>query len=621
LIDNKTTIVKIPLDSNWEDFSMTILFQSHSGREKQKSADPARAAMRAAPPALPDIAVDEQADFGYFVPPQNAPGNYLPESPATVSELDALGDLMVKAGQEDPAHDSTMPPVLTYWGQFLDHELTARTDRESQVSNVKDPHPPAPPTNVERDLRNARSPRFDLDSVYGGSPIGSGITADMVTIISGMRHPKFVNKMRVGTAVAPDTQQGPLPDDVLDEHRDLPRYVQVQQSVRNAALRVADASMQDPDLSNFKNTLPQRALIGDARNDENLVVAQFHLSFLRFHNKVVDFLENHPTGWIADFSSAQTLTRLHYQWLIVEGYLKGVCDPAVVDRVLQDRASHFFKFRAEFDTRRSGSRLGNALPLEFSVAGYRFGHSMVRGDYDYNRIFGRPGTGVRPNILPKASLNLLFGFTGGGGRINTDKRLPKNWVIDWTRFTSVSPHDSADGLPARVARKIDTALAPPLGSMVKEGEDPRDIQFREMLKNLARRNLRRGYNLRLATGQALHAQLAQSGAVQSAPIADISTVFGAKPELQDFLKTSQSRFFERTPLWFYLLAEAEQAGGNHLGEVGSFLVASTFVGVLLADPDSALSRGFEPGQSPLAMSDNSPIDSIEKWMRFASVMP
>ena len=90
--------------------------------------------------------------------------------------------------------------------------------------------------------------------------------------------------------------------------------------------------------------------------------------------------------------------------------------------------------------------------------------------------------------------------------------------------------------------------------------------------------------------------------------------------MRDFLKNSQSKFFERTPLWFYILAEAEKAGGNSLGEVGSFLVASTFVGVLLADPDSALSRGFDPTQSPLRMRDNSPIDSLAKWMRFASVM-
>jgi hypothetical protein len=598
---------------------MTILFQTHSGREKEKGPAPLAAAAAAAkaaaaaPPAGTDIAVDEQADFGYFVPPLDAPENYLPAAPATVDELDTLGDLMIDAvaDPEVTVTDSTMPPVLTYWGQFLDHELTARTDRESEITSIKVPHPPAVSSTVESKFRNARSPRFDLDSVYGGSPVGTGITADMVTVISGLRHPTLVNKMRVGTAIEP----GPLPD-ALDENRDLPRYVQVQASVRDAALRVAQASMNAADFAKFSAGLPQRALIGDTRNDENLVVAQFHLSFLRFHNKVIDFLAGHNTGWIADFASAQTLTRLHYQWLIVEGYLKGACDPAVVAKVVQDRASHFFKFRAEFDSRRQNSRLGNALPLEFSAAGYRFGHSMVRAFYDYNKIFGRPGI-----FLPKATLDLLFQFTGGGGNIDATKRLPKNWIIDWTRFVGVAPHDASDGRPARVARKIDTALAPPLKTMVKEGNDPADPPpLQALFKNLARRNLRRGYNLRLPTGQALHALLKQNGAVQSAPIADVSTIFNSRPTLRDFLKNSQSKLFERTPLWFYILAEAEKAGGNHLGEVGSFLVASTFVGVLLADPDSALSRDFSPAQSPLRMDDNTPIDSIAKWMRFASVM-
>jgi hypothetical protein len=564
----------------------------------------------AGPPAGTDIAVDEQADFGYFVPPLDAPENYLAVSAATVDELDTLGNLMIdsNAGPEDPGTDSTMPPVLTYWGQFLDHELTARTDRESEITSIKKPHPPAASSTVESKFRNARSPRFDLDSVYGGSPVGTGITADMVTVISALRDPALVNKMRVGTAIDP----GPIPDG-LDENRDLPRYVQVEDSVRDAALRVAQASMSAEEFAKFSAKLPQRALIGDARNDENLIVAQFHVSFLRFHNKAIDFLASNNTGWIADFTSAQTLTRLHYQWLIVEGYLKGVCDPAVVNRVVQDRASHFFKFRAEFDARRPGSRIGNALPLEFSVAGFRFGHSMVRAIYDYNKNFGRP-----PG---RATLELLFLFTAGGGSIDPNKRLPKNWIIDWTRFVGVAPHDAADGKPARLARKIDTALAPPLKTMVKEGKDEvNDSPLQELFKNLARRNLRRGYNLRLPTGQALHKLLKQNGAVQSAPIADLSTLFNSKPQLRYFLRNSQSKLHERTPLWFYILAEAENAGGNSLGEVGSFLVASTFVGVLLADPDSALSRGFDPTQSPLRMADNSPIDSIAKWMRFASVM-
>ncbi|MBY3116405.1 peroxidase family protein [Rhizobium laguerreae] len=592
---------------------MAIVFQSHGGAEKERAVP--GPSVRAGRPATGDVAVDEEADFGYFVPPLDAPENYLPNTAETLGELDELGEMMIDVvatpTSEDPTEDSTLPPVFTYWGQFLDHELTARTDREGAISSMVNAHPPVASSTVESQFRNARSPRFDLDSVYGGSAVGEGIDADVVKVISGLRHPTLINKMRVGTAVDP----GPLPDN-LDEHRDLPRYGQVQSSVRAAALRLAEAAMTPEAFQKFSDTLSQRAIIGDNRNDENLVVAQFHLSFLRFHNKAVDYLASHDTGWIADFSSAQALTRLHYQWLIVEGYLKGVCDPVVVDRVVKDRASHFFKFRAEFDARRQNTRLGNALPLEFSTAAYRFGHSMVRTFYDYNKNFGRPGTG----FLKRADLQLLFEFTGGGGRLDDKKKLPKNWIIDWTRFTGADPHDAGDGEPARLARRIDTELAPPLHTLFKEGEDQTNQQLKELFKNLARRNLRRGYNLRLPTGQALHKHLKQIGAVQSSPIQDVSALFAAKPDLKNFLAGTASRFHERTPLWFYILAEAEAAGGNRLGEVGSCLVASTFAGVLLADPDSALSRGFTPNQSPLKMPDNSPIDSIVKWMRFAAVM-
>ncbi|NNH30294.1 heme peroxidase [Rhizobium sp. SEMIA 4085] len=592
---------------------MAIVFQSHGGSEQKRTVS--ISSLRARPPATGDVAVDEEADFGYFVPPLDAPENYLPNTAETVGELDELGamliDVVATPTSEDPTEDSTLPPVLTYWGQFLDHELTARTDREGAISSMVNAHPPVASSTVESQFRNARSPRFDLDSVYGGSAVGDGIDADVVKVISGLRHPTLKDKMRVGTAIEP----GPLPD-MLDQHRDLPRYGQVQSSVREAALRLAQAAMTPEVFQKFSDTLPQRAIIGDNRNDENLVVAQFHLSFLRFHNKAIDYLASHDTGWIADFSSAQALTRLHYQWLIVDGYLQGVCDPAVVDRIVNDRASHFFKFRAEFDARRQNTRLGNALPLEFSAAAYRFGHSMVRAFYDYNKNFGRPGTG----FLPRATLRLLFEFTGGGGRLDDEKKLPKNWIIDWARFTGVDPHDGSDGEPARLARKIDTELAPPLHTMFKEGEDQDDQQLKALFKNLARRNLRRGYNLRLPTGQALHKHLKQIGAVESSPIQDVSALFTTKPDLQNFLASTASRFHERTPLWFYILAEAEAAGGNRLGEVGSCLVVLTFVGVLLADPDSALSRGFTPDQSPLKMPDNAPIDSIAKWMQFAAVM-
>ena len=229
---------------------------------------------------------------------------------------------------------------------------------------------------------------------------------------------------------------------------------------------------------------------------------------------------------------------------------------------------------------------------------------MVRASYDHNRIFGRNGT-----IIPEAPFNLLFTFTGGGGLGNND-RLPRNWIIDWTRFLGLTPPDDLE--PARVARKIDTELAPPLGDLIKEGNDePDGSPMQKLFKQLARRNLRRGYNLKLPTGQALHGYLKSMGAVSSSPIADVSTLFGGKAGICR-AHLVDSGFHLSTPLWFYLLAEAEQGGGNSLGEVGSWLVASTFIGVLLADPNSALSIGFDPADSPLKMPDGSAINSTRK---------
>jgi hypothetical protein len=188
----------------------------------------------------------------------------------------------------------------------------------------------------------------------------------------------------------------------------------------------------------------------------------------------------------------------------------------------------------------------------------------------------------------------------------------------------VTPDASfADGGPQRVARRVDTVIAPPLGDMANEGGEfdagtPDGAALRALFRNLARRNLRRGKSLRLPTGQALHAHLQSIGAVTSGPQADVRAWLDNKPELAAFL--DGHAFNSATPLWFYCLAEAEGSPGPGLGEMGSWIVAATFIGALMDDADSALSREFSPDQSPLRTPDGDPIDTIERWMRFAAVL-
>jgi hypothetical protein len=532
---------------------------------------------------------------------------------AVVAGLKALGDAMVEdslAPGEDPLQstgNSTIPPVYTYWGQFIDHDLTANTDRDAEVSNItKADLAPLDPAFVVKNLKNLRQPTLNLDSVYGDGPtFNPSKPTKAGRMYDGI-------KLRVGkVAKNPD----PLPDPSNppirgvpippegDDLRDLPR---IGTLIGEGVVKEEDFSENLRNKPNFR----QLAFIADARNDENLIVAQLHIAFLRFHNAVVDWLQaNEPNDYprrkrsdVQLFERARQLTRWHYQWLVVNDFLKTVTLAGIADKILLGGPKHYAPRNYE-----------PYMPLEFSVAAYRFGHTMVRAAYDHNRNFGRPG-----NVISNASFNLLFLFTGngsppfGGG---TDV-LPFNWIIEWDRFV-----DKGSSVPDHFARKIDTRLAPPLRNMVNQGNDPSlPPDTIAILKRLARRNLLRGYHLSIPTGQSVAA------AMGVAPLSANELRLGNSGPLNQVLE--DNGFVERTPLWYYVLKEAEvRANGNSLGELGSRIVCETIIGQLFNDPDSYLqrrrvwdpSKGVKlpnPGGDP---RDGDLIVTIRDFFRFAGL--
>ena len=509
------------------------------------------------------------------------PARHLPgDSAAVTAALKRLGEAMAEPapppGQQlQPTGNSAIPPVYTYWGQFIDHDITANTDRQNTVTDITvEDLKPLQPEVVVRDLRNLRRPALDLDSVYGDGPTFEGgpetAAADMYDGI----------KLRLSEVA----EGGGIPGDHIptlgDNLRDLPR----------------DSGAQLPEDKTV-------ALIGDGRNDENLIVAQLHVAFLRFHNAVVDWAQHQP-GYPQDdrelFERVRNLVRWHYQWL-VHDYLKTVTLPGVVDKVLLGGNK---VFQPRYDE--------VYMPLEFSVAAYRFGHTMVRGFYDYNRNFGRPGT-----VIGSASFRLIFAFTGsarpepfnGGGTLT----LPFNWVIEWNRFV-----DKGDSLPDHFARRIDTQLAPPLFDMINQISEENEglpEAVKNILKRLAVRNLLRGYQLAIPTGQA------------------VADALGVAPLTEEELRRNNSDavnaaladggFLQATPLWFYVLKEAEaRANGNSLGEVGSRIVVETLIGQLRADPGSYLNQdgGWSPEQG-VPLDDGEPIVTIKDLFRFGGLLP
>lgn len=508
-------------------------------------------------------------DFDYlFRALAEDPAKLLPaETPqaaaTTVDALNKLGDAMVEQ-VPPPPRNAPIPPIHTYWGQFLDHDLTAATDIDKVIGIDVTPLTPLPAEGVVALLKNARNPALNLDSVYGDGPFAPPTPGKVaVPYQAGDRAKLELGELSVaggGGVVVPP---------VDDRRRDLPRVDRVAQ-------------------------------IGDGRNDENLVVAQLHVAFLRFHNNAVDWVRaNEPerTGHGEVFSRARELTRWTYQWLCVHDFLATVLDDGAVDRVLA----------GEDDLLGLAGRERPYMPLEFSVAAYRFGHSMIRGAYDWNRNFGFPGDIFRP----VATLEQLFQFTGTGGFIGGAATLPDNWPIEWDRFVELD-----DLFPVRAARPIDTFLSAPLANMVNQVAGTQvtpESDLEKLLKHLARRNLLRGFRLSLPTGQAVAEALG----------IPLLTTQELTDGLDQGIRTAldQGGFVDRTPLWFYMLRESEvRTHGDALGPVGSRIVAETIIAQLRHDPRSYLNQTAWTPAAGVRLPDGSAVTSIAAFLRFAGVL-
>jgi hypothetical protein len=409
--------------------------------------------------------------------------------PAKLSNaaIDALVTSMEdRRGPDNPS----IPAGYTYLAQFVDHDITF------------DPLSKLRGRSLLRELANFRTPRFDLDSVYGSGPKDQPFLYDW----SSERDPGV--KLLVGAS----SGEGSIT-------ADLPRNQQ------------------------------GRALIGDARNDENLIVAQLHLLFIRFHNKVVDHARaaERALGSDALFEKAQTLVRWHYQWIVVHDLLRKVVGGQMAAAAHARR--DFYKPRG-----------GPFIPIEFSAAAYRFGHSMVRNDYAPNGRLGRPVPIFAVSDNP-GELDHLGGF----------RRLPVRLAIDWAFFYELTDGDAASPERPQHSRMIDTALATRLFKLPASVSGKREA--------LARLNLLRGRALGLPSGAAV------ARAMHLDPL-------GEQQLLLDRLSPDvRKELLRAPPLWYYVLCEAQSElgqEGRHLGPVAGRIVAEVLVGLLEADPSSYL---------------------------------
>jgi hypothetical protein len=339
---------------------------------------------------------------------------------------------------------------------------------------------------------NARTPTFDLDAMYGGGPTASPqlYQADSTHLLIGS-----------------------TPDGL---HEDVPR--------------------------NANNT----AIIGDPRNDENMMIAGMHCAFILAHNNAVDLLKKQHVKSTQLFAQARQLILWHYHWMILHEFLPLFVGQDMVNTVLT-QGRRFYKPP-------NGAAF---MPVEFQGACYRFGHSMVRPSYRANFQGDNDGP----------FFGLIFDSSAEAGTLDppdlTGGFRANRRFIGWPTF-----FDFDDG-NVKPNKKIDRRISTPMFHLPLGA-----IASHDQPTALPQRNLLRQVTWSIPSGQAI------------AKVMGVPALSGS--DLNE-LSPYDLGLNKSTPLWYYALAEADlMAGGIHLGPVGGRIVAEVIIGLMQTDPASYL---------------------------------
>ncbi len=395
-----------------------------------------------------------------------------------------------------------LPSGFTFFGQFVDHDLT----EFRAVQNMRQlPQNPelgarqvvAPQAGVT--ATNGRTALFDLDAVYGllGTPEPALFDAAGLFLLGA-------DTRTVGNTTAP---------------RDI---------VRNADFR-------------------DGRLIADPRNDENKLILQLHTLFMRLHNLVHSAnsgADPDPVG-SAEFLASMATVQAAYRRIVLLDYLprlvRQVDLQAVVARI-QAKTSFFHDMDRRVRDAQACQPGQVAMPVEFAQAVFRLGHSQLRAGY-------RLKTGTQRPL-----------FQAGGGDLRGREAIVASTELDWKLFF---------GNGAQAGEPLDTALPPAVFRLPPPAVDAPPV-------SLAERNIRRGADFGLCSGQGAAISLALryphvGDPLSPAELALGNEVLGVDPTLA-----------VQTPLWFYILREAEvrNPGGPELGPVGGLIVAETLLGSL-----------------------------------------
>ncbi len=437
---------------------------------------------------------------------------------------------------------------------------------------IVDPTVNGNPTAADPYGTNPDNPTMTAGSTFVGQFVDHDITFDQTSTLGVAQNPLTSRNTRT-PALDLDSVFGGGPGVRPD------LYVHNADGSAGPKLKLGSGGVHEdvPRVANGDGTYG--GLLGDPRNDESVIIGGLHCAHILFYNRLLDELGEHdlrpfPSARHADrrnryvrFLIAREVTLWHYQWLLVNEHLPQIAGQGVVNEVLR-QGNRFYRPRAG----------EGFMPIEFAAAAYRFGHSMVRPSYRANFTSGT-GDSTSPTANPFFALVFDPTEPDFSAPVSHDRAdllggypAPRRY-IGWQTF-----FDLGDG-QVKNNKRIDPTISSVLFTLPLPAIAPHTQTSPTVLPQ---RNLLRQLTWGLPSGQAI----ARAMKVQGLGASDLSDIAAI-----------HTPFTTSTPLWYYVLAEAERmAGGLHLGPVGGRIVTETLIGLLRADPTSYLNAHprFQP---------------------------
>ena len=383
---------------------------------------------------------------------------------------------------DDSSPDGSLPAGYAFFSQLVDHDMILGTEIGLDQEQL--------PEHKLVKLANLRSPSLDLHCLYG-----------------------------LGPGAAPFLYDPDEPGCLASGNGD-----------------------HDDDVTRTRHGL---ALIGDPRNDENLLISQMHLLFIRFANKV--FRATRDAGDPSPFTKAQIKVRHHYQYLVAHDLLKRICDPGIYEFAHDQLRKGKFPVFYQRESLQSFP-----IPIELSAAAFRVGHTLLRSKYQINEQQSEIDLLDLPMIDPD------------------HPAVPESLVVDWRYFFELDDDIEPNRCKAFNLKYMD--------GLIRKPGTTSGTETHSVLGSLAYRDILRGHVLGVPEGPQVAQALKEAGyPINPAQNLDFHSIDGWT-SVDNLVRR---RILTAPPLLFYILREAEIVGeGERLGPVGSAILLEVFLGIL-----------------------------------------